>query len=406
MEKEKTKLVFVRVCCVLLAFSLWLYITKTENPNVTYTIRNITVQLKNADALSQKNLCIENTTGYTTDVKVEGKSSDGRVTANEFNLYVDLAEYALKEGSNKLPIKVENSPSSVNILNDSGLWLEISVDRIAEQVVPVKIEVAEGSSEDRFLKDVITDPKEVTVTGPSRKVSQVKYALGHFDVKKSTQTKTAVVTVKPVNALNDEVKDVKLDTNIVNVALGVNTIKSLPVKVITSGNSSTSYKVTKTEVNPSIIKVMGDEKIVNSLQYIETSPVDISDLKDTTTVGNVKLMLPQGVDFLESTTKVDVTVYVDRHYIEKKITDSIEVKNLPSDYTVTMDHNSITYTVSGLDSIMSSLKDSDIKVYVDVSGYSEGSHSAQIKMELPSGVTLVKKDIENVNINIQKKVEG
>lgn len=403
MEKEKTKSIIVKIGCALLAFTLWLYITKTENPNITYNVRNIDVRLTNTDVLAQKNLCLENTDGYTVDIKVEGKASDPKVTKNDFDLYVDLYEYALKDGINKLPIKVEASPNNVNILNNGIPWLQVNIDTLVEATVPVKINVVEKEKTDKFLKEVITDPKEIKIYGPSRKVKQVKYALGEFDVSKSNELKSAVIEVKPVNALSELVKDVTLDTNVVNVALGVNTIKSLPIKVNIKGDSPATFKISKTEVNPSIIKLMGDEKIINKLQYIETNPIDVSNTNETKVFKKVKIILPQGVETLDSTIYVDVTVVIEAENVVREIESKIIMENTGPGLIASLDKEDIKYKVSGINPNIDNLNKEQIKVYVDLKGLDVGTHSVNVNITPPSGITLVNKEPKVVSVKITKK---
>lgn len=408
MEKEKTTSIIVKILCVLLSVALWLYITKTENPNITYNVRNIPVNFTNIDVLESKNLFIEHSDSYTVDIKVEGKTSDPKVTKDDFNLYVDLYEYALKEGVNKLPIKVESSPTNINILNNGIPWLQVNIDSLVEVTVPVKISVIEKEKSDKFLKEVITDPKEMKIYGPSRKVKQVKHVLGKFDVSKSSELKTAIIEVKPVNALNDLVNDIKLEMNTVNVALGVNTIKSLPIKVITKGNSPAAYKISKTEVNPSIIKIMGDEKIINQLQYIETRAIDISHLKETAVLKKISLVLPQGLETLESNTEVDVTIFIENQNVEKQLTSVIKIKDPEkypeTDYNVVLNTKEISYKVSGINNDINRLEDKDIKVYVELKGLAVGfDGNVPVKILLPTGITLVSQDPKEVKLTITKK---
>ena len=53
MDKEGKQQYIIKICCVIAAFALWLFITSTENPVTAYKIKSIPVQLLNTDILTQ-----------------------------------------------------------------------------------------------------------------------------------------------------------------------------------------------------------------------------------------------------------------------------------------------------------------------------------------------------------------
>ena len=53
MDKDGKQQFIIKICCVIAAFVLWLFITSTENPLTAYKIKNIPVQLLNTDTLTQ-----------------------------------------------------------------------------------------------------------------------------------------------------------------------------------------------------------------------------------------------------------------------------------------------------------------------------------------------------------------
>lgn len=400
MDKEQKKLMFVKVCCVLLAFSLWLYITGTQNPSVTYTIKKVPVQIKNEEVLSQNKLSLLKDNNYYIDIKVQSKSSEVRAKASDFTVSVDLSGYVLKKGLNKIPIKVEQSPTNVSIVNSGELWLEINLDEIIESTIPVKINVVGDTNNNKFLKQIVPDPKEIKVVGSSKVVESVKIIEGNLEVKKDMDLKSVTVKVKPVNVKGDEVTGVTLETNTVHVMLGINSIKSVPVKVITKGQSSGTFKIG--DVSPSTVKIMGDENVINGISYIETEPLDLSNIRETSTK-KLSLILPQGIEILDGSQNVDVKVTVGSKSIEKDFTSNIQVLNLNDEYAYEIEKTSFSYKVSGNEDVIKNLEESDFKVYVDLKNIGEGKHNVQIKVDAPSGVSIVKKDSNKVNVTLTKK---
>ena len=57
MDKERKEQLIIKICCVIAAFALWLFITGTENPLTSYKIQNIPVKLLNTDVLTRSEPC-------------------------------------------------------------------------------------------------------------------------------------------------------------------------------------------------------------------------------------------------------------------------------------------------------------------------------------------------------------
>src|SRR3712207_4754656 len=163
MDKDRKEGIVVKICCVLLAFALWLYITSTQNPMVTYTIKRIPVQIKSSEVLLKNKLILQKQSGYYIDIKVQSKSSEQKAKASDFKAIIDLSGYVVKKGENKLPIQIERSPSNVSILNNGDLWLNLSIDEEIEKIVPVKINLVGKSQSGSFVKDVISNPNKIKI---------------------------------------------------------------------------------------------------------------------------------------------------------------------------------------------------------------------------------------------------
>ena len=116
------------IVCVLLSFSLWLYITNVENPSKIRTITNVEVNILNIDYLEQKGLILEPNQKLTVDIKVEAPASQiYSINAEDFNVQVNLDEYALKVGINNIPIEFISYPDGVTIKNNNSLQLKLKI---------------------------------------------------------------------------------------------------------------------------------------------------------------------------------------------------------------------------------------------------------------------------------------
>ncbi|GAA0784327.1 CdaR family protein [Hathewaya limosa] len=402
MDKDRKEGIVVKICCVLLAFALWLYITSTQNPMVTYTIKRIPVQIKSSEVLLKNKLILQKQSGYYIDIKVQSKSSEQKAKASDFKAIIDLSGYVVKKGENKLPIQIERSPSNVSILNNGDLWLNLSIDEVIEKIVPVKINLVGKSQSGSFVKDVISNPNKIKILGPSEKVNLVDRVVGTFSVNKNTEMKESVINVIPVDASGNEVKGVNMDADSVHVSLGVNMTKEVPIKVVTKGSVSDNLKLSKLEPSISIIKIIGDEKVIKNINYIETSALDLSSISASTSK-EVNLVLPTGVEILNNIKVINVNIIMDEKSTERTLSSKINIENLAPNFNAQLGKELISYKVTGSENIINGLNENDFKVYVDLSGAKEGNNMVNINIVTPQGVSLVSKDFTQMNVKLMKK---
>ena len=127
--------VIAQIVCLLLSIGLWFYVTNVENPIKTQDINKVPVRLINEDVLRDSNLVLEPNQQFYVDLKVEGTIQDLRkVNKSDFEIVVDLSEYAYKIGANKIPVHIIDSPARIAIKNNSSLTLTIYIDEYVNKI--------------------------------------------------------------------------------------------------------------------------------------------------------------------------------------------------------------------------------------------------------------------------------
>ena len=162
------------IVCVLLSFSLWLYITNVENPSKIRTITNVEVNILNIDYLEQKGLILEPNQKLTVDIKVEAPASQiYSINAEDFNVQVNLDEYALKVGINNIPIEFISYPDGVTIKNNNSLQLKLKINKLKTKEMKVTSMVNLNYEKGYFEKAIDISPKSVTISGAEDDVNEV-----------------------------------------------------------------------------------------------------------------------------------------------------------------------------------------------------------------------------------------
>lgn len=232
MDEKKDRKVIVKLVCVLLSFSLWFYVTNVENPNRTVTIRNIPVTIKNASNLRSLGLVLAPNQDYSINVKIEGQASDVySVKAEDFSLVVDLKDYALKKGSNTVPIKVTNYPAGIKIKNKDLLSLDLQIEKYEKKEFTVKNNVSYDLKSGYSLNSETITPSKITVSGAKSLVDSVNKVALIGTAEGVSDGYSGTFQIKAYDKSNNEVDGISLSSTTAVLKVDASSSKQVEVKV-------------------------------------------------------------------------------------------------------------------------------------------------------------------------------
>ncbi|QGU96443.1 hypothetical protein GOM49_16250 [Clostridium bovifaecis] len=237
VEKSRKQLI-VKICCVVAAFILWLYTSNDDNMSKTYKISNIPIEIVNEDYLTQAGLTLSPNQKFSTSLNVTGKPSEiYAVKPEQFKLVADLSVYAMKKGENRIPINIVRRPSGdINIINDGAMWISVEVDNYKEKTFPIQAQV-KGDSKSGFHNDKpVIKPENVVVSGSERYVDTVDKVIADLELDNPDKNINLAVSLKAVDRLGKEVKEVRLTPNVSDVFVSIQKTKSVGVNIKTTGD--------------------------------------------------------------------------------------------------------------------------------------------------------------------------
>lgn len=402
MEKETKQQIVIKICCVIAAFCLWLYISNWENPIKTYRLKNVSVELVNTDVLSQYKLTILPDQNFSVALTLRGTYLDVmRARADDFKIIADMSEYAVKKGENRIPVQIVNYPSNINIENNNSMWVSVNLDDLHQKTVPIKVKT-EGSPKDGYYtSEAAISPQDALISGSDKFVNMVKSVMVNANVANLDKDVNLSIPLEPVDASGKIVTNVKVEPQNANITIPIKKAKSVSVNIKTSGKSANGVDVKSITPVHSTLDIIGDNNALNNISSIDTVPIDLGKITETKTM-DVKLSLPNGIGTISGDNYVSVKAIVEG-IIQKTFSTNINLINVPPNFNAVLDNKKANATVSGDESIINSITDGDIKANVDCSSLQEGTHNAQISVALPTGVTNVATDPSTVNVTLTKK---
>ena len=411
MDNWKTKQkIIVQIVSIFISIGLWLYVTNTENPIRTVEVSKVPVQLLNANDLSKQGMALVPNQSIYVDLKVEGYSQDVyKLNKDNFSIKIDLAEYALKLGDNSIPITIVDTPSNVTVKNTSNLVVTVKIEEIIEKDFKVESRIDVAAKANYYVAQPQINPETVTVSGPHSLVSQVKevVVLGQEDNVSEDIVKNYEVI--PIDDSGYTVEGVKLSTERVQVIIKVNSGKSVPIKVGTTGSANDNVNITSMELSQDYVEITGPKEVLDSINEIYTENIDLSII---TKDGNkeVALIFPDGIEKASiSYVTVSIEVEETKENEENEVTRVFEVEyttsGLESGLNMTASSNKVKIVLKGSKSKLDSISIENIVASIDLSSITEaGQYTETPAVNITGDVQGVEiSSVESVIINITKE---
>ncbi|MFD3155679.1 YbbR-like domain-containing protein [Haloimpatiens sp. FM7330] len=402
MDKTRKKDLIIKICCLIAAFGLWLYISNVENPIKTTVIKNVKVSLVNKDVLSRLNLVEVPNQNYTVNITVKGAANEiYALKQNQFKVVADMNDFALKKGKIRIPIEIKQYPQNITIINPENLWIKVELDDLVEKNVPVKVKTVGETKEGFIGSETVVSPKNILVSGPERYVNSVSYAKVDIDLSNQSQNIEGTYFAKPVDKTDRVVEHVKVDPKYVKVKIPVYQTKTVSVHVDTNESRVKNIVVKSILIEPDKIKILGDPEIVKGISKIWTEKLDLSNITSGNIV-EIPLKIPENVKIVNEISKVKVKV-IFGEYIKKNISLNIKINNLSEEYEAVLKSDKVSLIVSGEKSEMDNLSEKNIECNVDLNLLKDGNYDVPVNIKLPTGIKMISSNPQKIKVTIKKK---
>ena len=308
MDERKDRKIGVKLICVLLAFSLWLYIINVENPNRTVAIKNVPVEILNEDTLENLGLILSSKENLTVDLKVEGPATKVySISKKDFHLSVDLSDYALKEGENTIPVDIVDYPDGVNIKSKDIISVKINIDKLVKKNFLLSNKVNVSYADGFSAASTVIEPSEIEVYGPKKIVNKVDSVAIVGEVNNVSKDYSEYFQICAFDKNGYVVSGVEFSKEKAKLIISTNKHKEVNVKINYVGNLKENYEIVDEVISETKINIFGNSDSINNIDEIETEPIDLS-----TITGNVelkcKLIVPDGVETEKKTVTITLTI--------------------------------------------------------------------------------------------------
>ena len=333
MDKRNEKVITI-IVCVLLSFSLWVYISNVENVNRTIELKNISVTIDNESALSESKLVLLPDQIFEVNLRIEGPSKKVySISKQDFNLEVDLSAYALKSGVNNIPVKIVDYPEGINIKNTGNLTIKVVLENLEEKEVNVTSKI--NTTFQDGISEVSSEisPQKVTISGASSFIDKVSQVIIDGSESNISRNFSRTFNLKAVDANGDEVDGVEISTKKVTYSMKVKKQKEAPIKVDYQGSLPNGISKEFEELSINNIIISGEVDDVDKIESIKTEPIYLSNITENKKI-TLDLVIPEGINVVGNDTSVILTYNVKNNNTVPEVTD---------------DEKQITKTIEGVE---------------------------------------------------------
>ena len=377
-EKREKKTPYI-IISIIIAFALWFYVIQGENPVLQRTFSDINVQMLNKDVLESNGYRLLTPDDQKVSVTIEGKRSI-LVMMEKSSIFASVDVSQCTEGEQYLDVRAYR-PSGGEIADVNPSHLKIMVDKLVSEEFEVEI-MFNGNISPEY-EAVCTDQSTdtVTVTGARSEVNRIERVSAEINADDLTEeSKDFVTLIAAYDKDNKIINDVSLSENEVEVQAQLYNVKNVELNVKTTGTLPENLYVEGINV-PDFITVIGLYDDIADISSIDTLPVDMSEIKETTTL-LLEPVLPKGVELSGRMKEIRATIRVGEK-ASKVIsypTSDIIVENLYEAFNLTFENNRTDITINGTVKNISEVTEGKLTVKVDAASVKEGKNTLTPKV--------------------------
>ena len=406
MEIKKRQQLIIKIVCVIISFGLWLYITNSDNNIITYTVKNVKVELINVDVLAQYKLAQVPTGEYTVNLTIKGLASEVRtVKPDSFKIVADMAGYSLKKGENSIPFDVKLKPDNVTVVIVSDMRVRVNLDDLQDKTVPVVIEMSGKPKTGFQTLNTVIKPTNVLIRGAAVYVKKVTKAVAKCNVAGLEKDASLIIPLIPKDETDSVVEHVSVIRDYAEITIPIKKVKTVDINIKTKGFLASGAIFKDALPIPSKVDIAGNETDLKEINSIDTEVIDLSKIKaDSYQNGKLeaKLAVPENVKLVNSNGTINYKIDSNK-IIQKTLILDILFKNSEL-FTIKPDKAQQVLVVSGEESVINKLISGDFTCSIDLANAVEGDISVPVILgNMPAGVTKISESVVTLKINVTKK---
>ena len=346
----------------------------------------------------------------TVDVTLIGSKADLYIAEQSSNNGVTVDLTGLTPGTHKVNIEYEQGNHNIEYSVNPSVATVIIYDKVSD-TRELSYDIVNNNKLDKTLvvNSVKLSVDEVTIRGAEYKIEQVASVKALIDLENLTKKESGTQTLNDITlkAYDDEgnVVDVEFVPSKIDAEIDLaSPSKTIPLNFVPEGNLATGKAIGGYKFSQSEVTIYGDLDTLAAINSLDVK-VDVSNLSDNTSF-KTEIKKPSGVKSVSiNYVTVDLQV-TDSSSEPVKFSIPLDAINVGEGLTpqpIDNENGFITVEVQGASSVISSIDESDITVYVDLEGLSEGRYTKEIFVKGSNPLAIYKVKRTEATVDLIKK---
>lgn len=361
----------------LLALAIWIIAVNSSDPSVQKTYpSSVSIEVVGQEA----NMVMTSSLPGNLTLTLRAPDSIWSTLIDEkapVRAVVDLS--GLSEGEHTVPIQIEIGVRPVEVVSFSPRSVTVTLEPLGTNQFDINVVNTSSPAIGYQTGTPQLDQTKATVSGAVSQVNQVTEVRASLDLSQAQSDISEEVALKAYDAAGNVVKGVSISPEKVTVNESVTQLggfRNVVVKVVTTGQVATGYRLTAISVNPPTVSVFSsDPTLVEALPgYVETEPINLTGLKDDLNQ-QIGMRLPTGITLVGSPS---VNVQVSVAAIENSVSLNnvmVEATGLASNMEAQISPGSVDVIVAGPLVALNAMDPLTLHVLIDLSGLQPGTYT-------------------------------
>lgn len=405
----KRKILFFLVAA-LFAFALWIYVVTVVSPESEATYYNIPVILNNAEVLLRKDLMVTDGGESSVTLQLRGNRSDLRNLKNsDITIEADLSKIN-GAGIQTLSCNVYFNgygASNFEIIGQTPNVITLTIAERSTKNVPVQVNYAGSLGLDyiAYQDEAVLEHTFVTITGPKSVVDQVSQAAIDIDLEGQVESIDGSFRYVLQDVSGNVVDDTDLIKSVdqIHFALKIQRVKNVQLVLDVTYGGGATMETTSIVLSNTEIKVSGSEKLMENLDTLVLSSVDLAEISEDTIL-TFPVILEEGLENLSGITEVTAEITFPGLAVKSLFVSNIIATNKPDNMVADIAAKLVTVTVRGPVDLIERVQPENITILVDLSQAELGDNrlKAQIVLD-PTFDTVGVIGTYNVVVTLQEQ---
>jgi YbbR domain-containing protein len=369
---------------LVFAIGVWIFAVSQADPTETRAYpQKLAMEIVGLDS----NLMIVNDIDEDVALTLRAPSTILDELENEqglINVTLDLS--GLEAGVHTLTpqVNIGLAPAEIVRVNPSSIFVKL--ESVISKTFPVEIKTLGSTAIGYEVKTPELSVEAVVVTGPQSLVDAVETVAAKVDIENVSEDISRLVTVNAYDVEDNEISSVSISPSNIQVDIPVSErggYKSVVVKIVTSGQIASGYKLTDIFALPATVMIFSsDPNLVDDTRgYVETTPINLDGANEDLII-NAELNLPEGVTVVDNQ---DITVQIGISPIESSVSFTdipIQFQGLAPGLQAVTSPDLVDVYLSGPLYLLEELDPANLVIFIDLTDRGVGTYQLAPEVQL------------------------